>query len=98
MLRALFLFVAPLAAPTVVYILWRTFAPRRAGGSEAIQAGQREQLPWLWLSVVGVVVLLITLGWLAMIDGGAPDARYQPPTMIDGRIEPGRMIPPERAR
>ena len=98
MLRVLFIFVAPLVAPPVVYILWRTFAPRRVGGSEAIQAGQWERLPWLWLSVAGVVLLVITLGWLAMIDGGAPDARYQPPTMIDGRIEPGRMIPPERAR
>ena len=98
MLRVLLLFVAPLAAPTVVYILWRTFAPRRAGGSEAIQAGQWERLPWLWLSVVGVVLLVITLGWMAMTGGGAPDARYQPPRMIDGRIEPGRMIPPERAR
>ncbi len=98
MLRVLFLFVAPLVAPTVVYILWRTFAPRRAGGSEAIQAGQWEQLPWLWLSVVGVALLVITLGWLAMTGGGAPDARYQPPRTIDGRIEPGRMIPPERGR
>ena len=98
MLRVLFLFVAPLVAPTVVYILWRTFAPRRAGGSEAIQAGQWERLPWLWLSVVGVVLLVITLGWLAMIDGGAPDARYQPPRLIDGRIEPGRMISPRGGR
>ena len=48
--------------------------------------------------VVGVVLLMITLGWLAMTDGGAPDARYLPPRMIDGKIEPGRMIPPERAR
>ena len=98
MLRVLFLFVVPLAAPVVGYILWRTFAPRRAGGSEAIQAGQWERLPWPWLSVVGVALLMITLGWLALIEGGAPDARYQPPRMIDGRIEPGRMIPPERVR
>ena len=96
--RVLFLFVVPLVAPAVVYVLWRTFAPRRAGGSEAIQAGQWERLPWPWLSVVGVMLLMITLGWMAMFEGGAPDARYQPPRMIDGRIEPGRMSPPERPR
>jgi hypothetical protein len=94
MLRMLFIIVAPLLVPTVLYVLWRTFAPRRAGGSEAIQAGRWEDLPWPWLSGIGVTLLAFTLGWFALSGGGGPDARYQPPRLIDGKIEPGRMIPP----
>ena len=94
MLRILFIIVVPLLVPTIIYVLWRTYAPRRAGGSEAIQAGQWEHLPWPWLSGIGVGLLALTLGWFAFSGGGGPDARYQSPRMIDGKIEPGRMIPP----
>ena len=72
--RVLFTVIIPLALPTVVYILWRTFAPVRFGGSEAIHNNDWERMPWLKLSLVGVVLLALTLSYIAIAPGAGPPA------------------------
>ena len=92
--RLLITGLVALALPAGLYILWRTFAPRWGGGSRAISHGQWETMPWPWLAVAGVLLLGVTLGWMATVGGGGPESTYQAPRMIDGKIEPGRFLPP----
>ena len=45
MLRILFIIVVPLLVPTIIYVLWRTYAPRRAGdGYQSLLASFAEHL------------------------------------------------------
>lgn len=62
MTRVLLLFVAPLIVPTIVFVIWRTFAPPKLGGSEALAKDQWEPLPWPWLLGCGAALVAITLG------------------------------------
>lgn len=87
--RVLFTVIIPLALPTVVFILWRTFAPPRFGGSEAIHNNDWEPLPWLQLSLVGVVLLAVTLGYIAMVPGTATAPRSAPAAATAGEAPPG---------
>ena len=66
MTRVLLLFVAPLIVPTIVFVIWRTFASPKFGGSEAIAKDQWEPLPWPWLVGCGVALMAITLGTVVL--------------------------------
>jgi hypothetical protein len=61
MIRILLVIFVPLFAPTAIFILWRTFAPPRWGGSEAIANDRWEPLPWKWLMIGGGVLTAIAL-------------------------------------
>ncbi|MBK19506.1 MAG: hypothetical protein CMM52_11790 [Rhodospirillaceae bacterium] len=61
MIRVFLIFVLPLLLPAAVYVLWRTFAPPKMGGSEAIAREEWEPLPWKWLILIGVIFVTITL-------------------------------------
>ncbi len=61
MIRVLLLTVVPLFLPAVTYILWRTFAPVRYGGSAAIAKDEWEPLPWRWLVPIGVFLMAIAI-------------------------------------
>ena len=60
-MRVILLIFVPLVSPTVLYIIWRTFAPPKFGGSEAIARDQWEPLPWPWLIGFGFVLMVITM-------------------------------------
>ena len=61
MIRVLLIIVGPLVLPTAVYIVWRTFAPPKFGGSKAIANDQWEPLPLPWLIGCGGVLVAISL-------------------------------------
>ena len=66
MIRVLLLIFVPLILPAAVYVVWRTFAPPKYGGSEAIARDQWEPLPWPWLLSIGgaltaIMMILIVL-------------------------------------
>ncbi len=65
-MRVLFAVLIAFGAPAAIYILWRTFAPTRAGGSEEIHEGGWEHMPWLKLVIAGVVLLILMLIYLAI--------------------------------
>ena len=60
-MRVILVIFVPLVSPTVLYIIWRTFAPPKFGGSEVIARDQWEPLPWPWLIGCGFVLMLITM-------------------------------------
>ena len=61
MIRILLVTIVPLFTPAAIFILWRTFAPPKWGGSEAIANDRWEPLPWKWLLISGGVLMAITL-------------------------------------
>lgn len=69
MIRIFLLVVVPFVSPTVLFILWRTFAPPRWGGSEAIANDRWEPLPWKWLTISGGVLVAITLAVVVFFPG-----------------------------
>lgn len=69
MIRILLLVVVPILAPTAIFILWRTFAPPRWGGSEAIANDRWEPLPWKWLMISGGVLVALTLVLVVLFPG-----------------------------
>ena len=66
MIRVLLIIVGPMILPAAIFVVWRTFAPPKYGGSEAIARDQWEPLPWPWLLACGGVLLVITLTLIVM--------------------------------
>ncbi len=98
MFRLMLLYLIALITPTVIYVLWRVFAPASIGGSDNIRGGHWEHLPWIWLAPAGVAVLLVTVGSMAYFSGGSADQEYRTPRLIDGKIVPGHFLPAEGAK
>ena len=69
MIRILLVVFVPLLAPTALFILWRTFAPPRWGGSEAIANDRWEPLPWKWLMITGGVLTGVALVIVVLFPG-----------------------------
>ena len=61
MIKVLLIIFGSLILPTVAYVIWRTFAPERYGGSKVIAKDEWEPLPWPWLMGTGGIFLLLTL-------------------------------------
>ena len=85
MARVLVEFVLPLAAPFLLYILWRWLVTR-AGGTVA-------RIPWLALTLAGVVLAGLTFIGLVLTSGNDPDSVYVPAHMEDGTLVPGHFDP-----
>ena len=100
MLRVLLTYAGALALPAAVFMLWRYLSALAAGTPRTAQgtSGQSPPLPWTWLSVAGVILLVVTMALMATLDGGAPDAVYHPPKLIDGKVQPGYFEPSPKDR
>ena len=104
MLRVLLTYAGALVLPAAVFMLWRYLSalaagtPRNAqGAAQETAQGDGPPLPWTWLSVAGVILLVVTMAVMATLDGGAPDAIYHPPKLIDGKVQPGYFEPTAKA-
>ena len=88
--RILLTYIVPLVLPTVLYVIVRVLVQRRT-------PERWGDMPWPWLGVAGFVLLVLTLGWLALFSGSEPGSAYRPPQVIDGAVSPGGFdTPPER--
>ena len=94
MIRVLLTILLPLILPTLLYVLWLV-AARRA---ELAGPGVWRSLPWAWLAVIGVVLSGGLLYFVGTHIGSMPQGTYVPPRYIDGRIEPGHVVPAEPSR
>ena len=76
--------------PTVMYVLYLGWARRRAQA-----AGQTapawQQGSWFWLVVSGGLLVIFSLAALATFGGAGPEAVYEPSSIQDGKIVPGRV-------
>lgn len=92
MIRVFFIYVLPLIAPTVVYLLWRLWHLKRGAG-EGTMATAARRAPWPKLIVAGVALLIATLAVAALSGGEPAHETYVPPHMENGRVVPGQARP-----
>jgi hypothetical protein len=80
-------YAIPLLLPFVLYFLWVAIERRRkaAGGWEA------RDTPWIWLSMTGLVLLIVSLLGAGLFIGSEPGGTYVPPHVEDGKVVPGRV-------
>ena len=78
--------------PTMVYVAWVLF---RHYQSEAGGPLDRQQFmsdaPFLWLFSAGVILVVLMLVAFESSSGGKPGQHYLPPTLKNGKIEPGHL-------
>ena len=92
MIRVLLFYVAALVFPLVAFMLWRYLAGL-AKSTKGAAPVQQPPVPWTWLSLAGVILLMVAFVFMATLDGGEPDQVYHPPKLIDGKIQPGHFEP-----
>ena len=96
MFRVLLFYVAALVFPLVAFLLWR-YLSGLAHSPAGTAPAQQTPVPWIWVSLAGVILLIIAFVVMAVSDGGSPDQVYHPPKLMDGRIQPGHFEPPPQA-
>ncbi len=89
MLRRTIAFL-PFLAPFVVYGVYYLLVRRRAlarGGT----APSLSEAPWMWLVIVGFVLLGASLVVFAIYEGSEVGGSYIPSRLEDGKIVPGEI-------
>ncbi len=78
--------LALLLAPTLVYLAYVMLVRKDTDSvSEAL-----EQAPLVALFVIGSVLAVGTMAWFGSKHDSAPNLGYEPPSIKNGQIEPGR--------
>lgn len=91
MIRVFLIYVLPLIAPSVVYLLWALWRLKRGGGNaEADMKTVARRAPWAKLVIAGVALLIVVLAIAALTGGEPPHESYTPPHMENGRLVPGQ--------
>ena len=73
--------------PTIVYIAYVYLTREEKPGAARVL----DDAPLIWLFVAGAILVVITLATFGSVTGGDPGGVYTPPSMKDGRIEPGHI-------
>lgn len=71
--------------PTVVYALF--VAATRTDAHKGIL----EEAPLFWLLAIGSLLVVVVLAAFGSNTGGVPGQAYEPPSMKNGEIQPGRL-------
>ncbi len=88
----LLLFLTP-AFLYFAYVLITGRAEQGQAGNDTANpaANLFDGAPFVWLFFAGTALVLLMLVAFGSNSGGKPGQQYAPPTMKDGRIEPGHM-------
>lgn len=71
--------------PSAIYIVYVFLT--RGNSSKTLLEGA----PVLWLVVAGTALVVVVLVGFGSTSGGRPDQHYEPPSLKNGKIEPGRI-------
>lgn len=82
--------------PTFLYLAYAILTredPAPDAGSRSGTAARRafDDAPLLYLFGAGALLVVVVLVFFGSNTGSSPDRAYVPPSMKDGRIEPGRF-------
>ncbi len=93
MTRLLIQYLVPLLLPTAIYMLWLWYSGRRAARTgDTPPSFTRGGFFWTILS--GAILLFMSLAFLALTGGVAPDAGvYEAPRLENGKITAPQYIP-----
>jgi len=94
MIRIVLIYVLPLLAPTLLYVLWRLWQIKRSprSGEGTIEGDVKSVMrraPWVKLAATGTALLALTLLIAALTGGAPPHQAYEPPHLENGRVVPG---------
>jgi hypothetical protein len=89
MLRVLLTIVLPLLLPTAIYAAWVVMLQWSARGEPL----RWTTLPWIWLSIAGVLLLGVVLAVVTVHFGESDGGTYVPPRYEDGRVVPSHIEP-----
>lgn len=78
----LVLFFLPLAIYVTYVLLTR---------KEGTKGGLLDEAPILWLGFAGTLLVIVVLIAFGSSSGGKPGQVYVPPTMKDGKVQPGTL-------
>ena len=97
MIRIFLIYVLPLLAPTLLYVLWRLWQIKRSSGTvEGDMRGILRRAPWVKLAGIGTGLLVVVLIIAALTGGEPPHQTYTPPHMENGRVVPGDIRPDQQ--
>jgi hypothetical protein len=85
MARSLLITLLPLLLPLAMYFAWRAVY-----GTARLPAWA-EQVPWVSLLSIGLVLAALTLGVFRLQTGAPPDSQYVPPHYENGTLIPGHF-------
>ena len=88
-MRIFFTVLLPLVAPIMIYAVWSYWEAQRKAAPGAARLPSWEEGNWFWAIVVGVVLAIASLGFLAT-EGSSTGKEYRAPYMKDGKIVPGQ--------
>lgn len=82
--------------PTFLYLAYVFFTRATSGKDEngdtaAAASSLLDDAPLLYLFAAGVLLVIATLVVFGSTTGGKPNQPYVPPSIKDGRIEPGHV-------
>ena len=73
--------------PFLTFFVWAWIARRRAAAGQV----PLQQTPWVSLSIVGLVLMIVALLVTGLDKGDAKKGKYFPPRLVNGVIEPARV-------
>tara|TARA_R110002096_G_scaffold352264_2_gene545269 strand:- start:154 stop:414 length:261 start_codon:yes stop_codon:yes gene_type:complete len=85
MLRGAMMTLLPLIIPVLIYFAWRAVY-----GTDKMPEWA-ENVPWISLGTIGLVLAALTLGTWRIMDGAPPGSEYVAPHYEDGRFVPGQF-------
>ena len=88
MIRIVFENIFFFLLPTLVYIAWVAFSQNEWAGLPRVLRGA----PLLRLFVAGAALMLTTLVMFSSRSHNSPRDVYEPPSVKDGKLEPGHSI------
>ena len=90
-MRVFLTIVVPLILPTLLYMLYLLALRPHMAGQQTGQTTRESRIPWVWLALVGALLMLITFFTVAHLEDAPPGSHYEPAKMKDGAIEPGHL-------
>ena len=85
MARGLLMTLLPLLLPAALYFAWRVVY-----GNDRLPAWA-QNVPWISLAIIGLVLAALTLGTWRLLDGAPPGSKYISPHYENGRFVPGHF-------
>lgn len=78
MFRVFFIYILPFVLPLCIYVIWAKKTNKR-------------DIPYVSLIFIGLVLLGVVSGGLALWEGYSPEAKYVAPKLEQGKIVPASM-------
>jgi hypothetical protein len=93
MIRIFLTYAVPFLLPIAGYALWIWYRTRHAA-THGGEPPRFEQGPWPLMLFLGAVLSFAVLALNALTAGSPPGGVYVPPHVEDGKVVPGRVVPP----